>query len=246
MSYHNSWRMTARYRAVGVDCHHSGTDLCTYSCGPIPRNVERKRTASICLPRSCLDEANIWLYDRMLVSLYWAMGDYIRITTPGQLPDTIRKNGQRILGHHYCGILRVYPTHSLWAGYGKNPNETHTIPAKLDFLMTKRREASGIPLASRMWPAGPAIHNQRNHHEEAHHYRRRDRPGRRTRRGAGQSGPGLACDSTGQYANDSHLRRRANVRLVVTVSAAKVCKPGRIGQRVRPHVVVGVLDLYDR
>lgn len=77
--------------AVGVDCHHSGTDPCTYPCGPIPRNVERERTASICLPRSCLDEANIWLYDRMLAGLYWAMGDYIRITTHGQIPVTVRK-----------------------------------------------------------------------------------------------------------------------------------------------------------
>jgi len=26
------------------------------------------------------------------------MGDYILITTPGQIPDTVRENGQRILG----------------------------------------------------------------------------------------------------------------------------------------------------
>ena len=34
----------------------------------------------------------------MPAGLYWAMGDYILITTPGQIPDTVRENGQRILG----------------------------------------------------------------------------------------------------------------------------------------------------
>jgi hypothetical protein len=89
--HHNSWRRTARYRAIGVDCHHSGTDPCTYPCGPIPRNVERERTASICLARSCLDEANIWLYDRMLAGLYWAMGDYIRIIAPVKFRTPFKK-----------------------------------------------------------------------------------------------------------------------------------------------------------
>jgi hypothetical protein len=40
--------------------------------------------------------------------------------------------------------------------------------------------------------ARPAIHNQRNNHEEAHHYGRRDRLGRRTRWGLADCGTAQA------------------------------------------------------